>query len=46
MFFGDATMYDIFRTGQSIKKYLNRTVDSGRLFMYSDIKNVPCELIP
>ena len=31
-----STMYDIFGTGRDIKKYLHRTVDPDRLFMYSD----------
>ena len=30
------TMYNIFGTGRGIKKYLHRTVDPSKLFMYSD----------
>ena len=30
------TMYNIFGTGRDIKKYLHRTVDPSKLFMYSD----------
>ena len=29
-------MYNIFGTGRDIKKYLHRTVDPGRFFIYSD----------
>ena len=29
------TMYNIFGTGRGIKKYLHRTVDPSKLFMYN-----------
>ena len=30
------TMYNTFETGRDIKKYLHRTVDLNKLFMYSN----------